>query len=153
MKFWIYLLSLVYVLSPYDILPDFFMGVGWIDDISILGLLWWYHFIYRTKKKTHDEKYKGFQKNTEGEKKEKFGGSQYDRAGADSQKKPGNGDPYKVLGVKRDASTEEIKTAYRRLVNQYHPDKVMHLGEEFRILAERKFKEIQEAYQDLKIQG
>jgi len=153
MRFWIYLLSLLYVLSPYDILPDFFIGVGWIDDISVLGLLWWYHFIYRNKKTRHEARYQEFQKNSEGENKERFRESQYYR-GADSQEKPGNGgDPYKVLGVKRDASIEEIKAAYRRLANQYHPDKVMHLGEEFRILAEKRFKEIQEAYQDLKIQG
>jgi len=54
-----------------------------------------------------------------------------------------------VLGVGRDASPEQIKQAYRQLANQYHPDKVIHLGEEFRELAERRFKEIQEAYKTL----
>ena len=32
-------------------------------------------------------------------------------------------DPYKVLGVSRDASDDEIKQAYRNLVRKYHPDK------------------------------
>jgi DnaJ like chaperone protein len=32
----------------------------------------------------------------------------------------------------------------------YHPDKVIHLGEEFRELAENRFKEIQKAYQELR---
>jgi DnaJ-class molecular chaperone len=35
------------------------------------------------------------------------------------------------------------------LAGQYHPDKVSHLGEEFRQLAEKRFKEIQVAYQEL----
>jgi DnaJ-class molecular chaperone len=56
---------------------------------------------------------------------------------------------YMVLNVPRNASPEEIKTAYRKLVNKYHPDKVFHLGEEFRELAENRFKEIEEAYRKL----
>jgi len=49
-------------------------------------------------------------------------------------------DYYKILGVPRDASEEEIKKAYRRLAHKYHPDKG---GDE------KKFKEINEAYQVL----
>jgi len=51
--------------------------------------------------------------------------------------------------VNRGASAGEIKSAYRKLANKYHPDKVDHLGEEFKELAEKKFKDIQEAYQKL----
>lgn len=50
-------------------------------------------------------------------------------------------DYYKILGVGRDATEEEIKKAYRRLAHQYHPDKKS--GDE------TKFKEINEAYQVL----
>jgi len=53
---------------------------------------------------------------------------------------------YRILGVDRNASVEEIKSAYRKLVAQYHPDKVANLGEEFVQLAEEKFKVIQDAY-------
>src|SRR5918912_4261208 len=48
---------------------------------------------------------------------------------------------YDTLGVKKDASTEEIKKAYRKLAAQYHPDK--NPGD---ASAEEKFKEVQNAY-------
>jgi len=51
--------------------------------------------------------------------------------------------------VPRKTSLDEIKSAYRKLAAQYHPDKVNHLGDEFKTLAEKKFKEIQEAYEEL----
>jgi len=57
---------------------------------------------------------------------------------------------YQVLGLSGDASFAEIKAAYRKLSMEYHPDKVAHLGEEFRKVAEEKMKEINGAYQFLK---
>ncbi|MCG2747512.1 MAG: DnaJ domain-containing protein [Desulfobulbaceae bacterium] len=57
---------------------------------------------------------------------------------------------YEVLGLQADATFEEIKKAYRKLSMKYHPDKVAHLGEEFRGVAEEKMKEINAAYQYLK---
>jgi molecular chaperone DnaJ len=50
-------------------------------------------------------------------------------------------DPYEVLGVPRDASADEIKSAYRRLARKYHPD--VNPGDH---AAEEKFKEIGSAY-------
>lgn len=55
-------------------------------------------------------------------------------------------DWYVVLGVSRNASIDEIQTAYKSLIRQYHPDKVASLGEELRTLAERKSKAINVAY-------
>ena len=53
-------------------------------------------------------------------------------------------DYYKILGVSKSASKEEIKKAYRRLAHEFHPDK--HSDEQKRKVAEEKFKEISEAY-------
>lgn len=53
---------------------------------------------------------------------------------------------YAVLGLEPGASQDEIKKAYRKLSMKYHPDKVRHLGEEFRTVAEQKMKEINAAY-------
>jgi DnaJ like chaperone protein len=57
---------------------------------------------------------------------------------------------FAVLGLAQGASFTEIKTAYRKLSMQYHPDKVGHLGEEFKKVAEEKMKEINNAYEFLK---
>ena len=53
-------------------------------------------------------------------------------------------DYYAILGVKRDAADDEIKTAYRRLARKYHPDVSKEKD------AEEKFKEMSEAYETLK---
>ncbi len=53
-------------------------------------------------------------------------------------------DYYRILGVNRNASQEEIKRAYRRLARQFHPD--VNPGDK---AAEERFKEINEAYQVL----
>ncbi|MEI6728070.1 MAG: molecular chaperone DnaJ [bacterium] len=53
-------------------------------------------------------------------------------------------DYYSILGVNRDATTDDIKKAYRKLAHQYHPDKNPGNNE-----AESKFKEINNAYQVL----
>jgi DnaJ like chaperone protein len=59
-------------------------------------------------------------------------------------------DPYKVLGLESSATDEEVKKAYRRLAMKYHPDKVEGMGEEVKKNAEAQFREINEAYEQIK---
>ena len=54
---------------------------------------------------------------------------------------------YDILEVNSNASPDQIRTAYRKKMALYHPDKVTTLGLEFSVLAERRTKEITEAYE------
>ena len=55
---------------------------------------------------------------------------------------------YRTLEVAPAAGAEDIQRAYRRLISQYHPDKVATLGDELKAVAERKSKEITLAYRE-----
>jgi DnaJ like chaperone protein len=57
---------------------------------------------------------------------------------------------YKILEIEPTATDEEVKKAYRRMAMKYHPDKVSHLGEEFKKTADEKFKKVNEAYEKIK---
>lgn len=57
---------------------------------------------------------------------------------------------YKILEIEPAATDDEVKKAYRRMAMKYHPDKVSHLGEEFRKTADEKFKKVNEAYDKIK---
>ena len=149
LKIILIVIALLYALNPYDILPDVMIGWGWLDDLVILGLLW--RYLYAQKKKRapfqrydrngHNFHDYGYRKNGTEE-----NGSRTD---TNTRKSSSKLDSYKILGIEKSASEEEIKQAYRQLANKYHPDKVGHLGDEFKELAEIRFKEIQRAYQEL----
>ena len=56
---------------------------------------------------------------------------------------------YELLSVPRDASTDDIKKAFRREIARYHPDKVQHLGQEFQDMAAGIAADLTEAYRIL----
>ncbi len=57
---------------------------------------------------------------------------------------------FRILGLSSSASKEEIRKTYREMAIKYHPDKVSHLGEEFRELAKEKFQQINASYQEIR---
>lgn len=122
------IIALLYIISPIDFIPDFKIPlVGWFDDI-ILGAI--VFFIITSKKKVKKEK------------KFSSGHKAYHQYQSYSR-------AYDILGVKPGVTQDEIKKAYHRKANQYHPDKVSYLGPEFQNMAKEKFQKIQEAYETL----
>ena len=139
-KILLILLVIIYILSPYDCFPDFIAGWGWVDDLLILYLFWKY-FYTPWRKLNQNKSFKQTNRQS-------FESSQ-DKSFEDQSCSEINKDPHTVLQVDKNASLAEIKLAYRELANKYHPDKVLYLGEEFSVMAEKRFKEIQKAYQEL----
>ncbi|MCP4747159.1 MAG: DnaJ domain-containing protein [Desulfobacteraceae bacterium] len=133
--FWI-IIVLLYVISQFDLIPDFLGVAGYLDDIIAVFL------VYRYAKRVFQPQYQY----------KPDSNTQYRR-----EKQPHAGPksgsaaktPYEVLDVAETASRQEIRSAYIKLANQYHPDKVSHLGEEFQSLADQRFKQIKAAYEEL----
>ncbi len=120
-KYWWLLLGILYVLSPLDILPDWLVGIGQLDDIVVLLYSFW-KYRESTKAEAPPEKEKPEKKILS---------------------------PYEILGVSMDVSQEELTAAYHKQMAEYHPDKVNHLGKELRELAHQKSLQITSAYKEL----
>ena len=56
---------------------------------------------------------------------------------------------YEILGVDPSADLRELRAAFRHQIARYHPDKVVHLGQEFQDLAAARTAALTEAYQTL----
>ena len=135
--YWLLIGALLYVLFPRDLIPDFLVGWGWLDDLIVLVVLWRYYRRVTQLRRPDDRSGQS-------------GDTANDRAyRATDSGRPDRQDPYTVLGVAPGASREELKAAHRRLAAKYHPDKVQHLGDDLQKLAEMRFKEIQQAYDEL----
>jgi len=77
------------------------------------------------------------------------------RASADDARSRTYEDPEaryaKVLGLPHNFTAPEIKERFRTLIASYHPDKVNHLGPELQEMADRKTREVLEAYEYFRV--
>jgi DnaJ like chaperone protein len=65
--------------------------------------------------------------------------------------KEADGD-YKILEIDKNVTDEEVKKAFRKMAIKYHPDKVIHMGDEYKNSAKEKFQKVQEAYDNIRKQ-
>lgn len=63
---------------------------------------------------------------------------------------PETNSSYKILEIDPSVSNDEVKKAFRQMAMKYHPDRVSHLGDDFRKTADEKFKKVNEAYEKIK---
>ena len=63
--------------------------------------------------------------------------------------RPPTASPYEVLGVEMTATDAEIEEAWRRLVQENHPDRVANMDQAIRDLAAQRTQQINRAYQEL----
>ncbi len=139
LKKWLTVIAVVYLVFPRDLIPDFLgRGLGLLDDLLLIGLL---TYFYRKQRRLHAAR----EAREDGRRDR---GEASGRARAAASESPF--DPYQVLGIAPSASREAIQVAYKARMNEYHPDKVAHLGEDLQKLAHRKALEIQQAYQQLR---
>jgi hypothetical protein len=142
---WLWVLAgILYALVPVDLVPDFAVGLGWIDDLIVLALV--YFVVFKGL-------FQGGDATDGGHRRPEGSARDGNRAAGGGGTGEAPASPHEVLGVSPGASPSEIREAYRRLATQYHPDKVAHLGQELRTLAEEKFKAIQAAYDALRPRG
>ncbi len=140
---WIVLIIL-YILSPVDLIPDVFGLPARLDDLLVALLGAYYYKVSRSRAKGRHGGPAG-----RGSRREGGSRSQQGEAGKEKQDRaPGEQkDPHVILGVKRDTPTDEVKKRYREKLLEYHPDRVQHLGREIQELAEKRTRDINDAYQ------
>lgn len=74
-------------------------------------------------------------------------GNRFEERGRTNERRTSGERPWwQVLGISEQSAPDQVKAAYHAKIKQFHPDTVMGLAEEFQELAERKTKEINQAY-------
>jgi uncharacterized membrane protein YkvA (DUF1232 family) len=154
LKIGLIVFGVAYLISPVDIIPDLLLPyIGWIDDGVVLGTLVYLirygrlpNFFFKKQapfKQPSDWKTTDFASNKKSSRTNRASNGKQQA----SQQVPKT--PYDILGVHPNASKKDIQAAYKQAIKKYHPDKLSHLGEEFSNLANKKFIEIQTAYDTL----
>ena len=177
LKIIIAILGLAYLVSPMDIIPEILIPyLGWIDDGLVLGTIFYMlrynrfpdltffrnrmsgrpysqnDYRQRSDRGNSGQTDTGSAGYKQGSDK---GSAGTDRSGHQHYRENNETDsgqiknPYDVLGVPQNATRSQIQAAYKDAIKKYHPDKLSHLGEEFAHLANKKFLEIQNAYDEL----
>ncbi len=135
MRFLAYALCLLYFISPVDLIPDYLGLFGRIDDLLlIVGIVYYFRKNIR--------QYQSFLRNPANSQKTTTDFTQ-------SSSNLSREESHRVLEITQGASKEEITKQYKKLISQYHPDKVAHLGTELKKLAQEKTIQIQKAYEKL----
>ena len=151
---WLVLLSCLaalYVISPWDLLPDVLPGLGWIDDVlALVGVCWYLRRlqVYQDANASQGD----FRSSSKGPRTSTSSEETREEAYDDADPTASPENPWDVLQVEPGASSEQIHAAYTQQLLKYHPDRVAHLGEEFQRLAHRKTLAIMHAYDLLKQQ-
>lgn len=141
-------LVILYIISPFDLLPDIFPVVGWLDDLLALVGAYWY--IMRLQAYARPRATAGSSRGFKDREHTSPGSDNGQEQTQHTDDARATADPWQVLQVPPQASAQEIAAAYKAQLLKYHPDRVAHLGDEFQLLAHRKTLEIQQAYKKLK---
>lgn len=135
MRFLAYILGALYFIAPFDLIPDFLGLFGRIDDLLlILGIVYYFRKYF-----AQNQSFLGNSAN-------------FKKTTTDSGSSSSNLSKeacYQVLEISQETSKAEITKQYKKLMSQYHPDKVDHLGIELKTLAKEKTILIQRAYEKL----
>jgi hypothetical protein len=136
--------GIAYITSMVDLLPDWIIGIGWIDDIIVAMALVWFFTTWLPKNR---DRIYWFRPNPRARPRAGQGASGGESGSFEAGSSRGEFDPFAVLELRPGASAGEAKAAYREMLSKYHPDKVSHLGEDFQKIAHEKALDIQKAYE------